>query len=400
MIFDKFSGMNNIKKAEGEPNQPSVVFNSYVTPQGRVLPKEGYSSFVSLPHTRNLYGGSVFLAVAEDKLYRIDDRVATELCQIKTHGSDVSYVEENNKIYISCVGWTGIYDLANKEIVVWGMDVPDAPVIKGRSGDLPPGTYSICYTNINAEGRISGNSPVVRFTFENQTMGISLINRPENTLCWMTDTNGGEFFLVGNTDNISSITSPYNTVPLPSFGVIPPPKMTCIFLAFGRIWGISGKCLVFSEPFVYEWFKASNKITFPELPIMAGHTASGLFVNSESLTWTLAGTDPSKMIIQQIGEGGVRGILTYHNKKDPVWINKKGIIALSSQLERKNLTGESLNIPVSEIGSALTLMSDGIQQILITLKIPKNMSTDLGAIFEEGRLNRTNVTGVGGITVG
>ena len=392
--------MNNVKKAEGEPNQPSVVFNSYVTPQGRILPKKGYSSFVSLPHARNIYGGSVFLAVAEDKFYRIDRGVTTELCQIKTHGSDVSYVEKNNKIYISCAGWTGIYDLVDKEIKAWGMDVPDAPVINGRSGDLPPGTYSVCYTNIDAKGQISGNSPVIRFTFENQTMGISLINRPENTLCWMTDTNGGEFFLVGNTDNISSITSPYSAVPLLALGVIPPPKMTCIFFAFGRIWGIFGKCLFFSEPSVYEWFKTSNKITFPELPIMAGHTTSGIFVNSESLTWTLTGTDPGKMTMQQIGEGGVKGTLTYHNKKNPIWINKKGIIALDGQLERKNLTGESLNIPVSNAGSALTLTNDGIQQILITLKIPKNMSTDLGAIFEEGRLNRTNVTGAGGLTVG
>jgi hypothetical protein len=319
----------------------------------------------------------------------------------------MSYVEVNSKIYMSCAGWTGIYDLIDNEIKDWGLTIPDVPIIGAVAGDLPPGTYSVCYTNTDSNGMTGGNSPIVKFTFENQSMGVSLINPPANTYVWMTDTNGGEFFLIGNTDNISTITSPYNSLPLPSFGVIPPPKMTNIFLAFGRVWGISGKKLYYSEPSVFEWFREANSFTFQENLIMAGGVTEGIFVNSGDSTWALMGTTPDKMVVRRIGNGAVKGTLTYADFQAadvtytdvPTWVSLDGIVALTNQLELMNLTSEKLDIPISKEGAGITISERGIRQILMTLKIPKNMITDLGAVFEEGRLNRAEVTGSGGVVV-
>jgi hypothetical protein len=407
MKISKFKGMNNVKGAEGDNREPSVILNSYVTPQGRVLKKTGHQSFATLSGAKNLFGGSVMLAVAGDRLYQIEGGLATELCLTPTHATDMSYVEVNSKIYMSCAGWTGIYDLIDNEIKEWGLAIPDVPIIGAVAGDLPPGTYSVCYTNTDSNGMTGGNSPIVKFTFENQSMGVSLINPPANTYVWMTDTNGGEFFLIGNTDNISTITSPYNSLPLPSFGVIPPPKMTNIFLAFGRIWGISGKKLYYSEPSVFDWFKEANSFTFQDNLLMAGGLTEGIFVNSEDSTWALIGTNPGTAVVRRIGNGAVRGTLAYADFQVadttytdvPVWVNMDGIVALSNQFELMNLTSEKLDIPISNEGAGTTISERGIRQILMTLKIPKNMTTDLGAVFEEGRLNRTEVTGSGGVVV-
>jgi hypothetical protein len=75
--ISKFKGMNNVKKAEGDNKEPTVILNSYVTPQGRVLKKTGHQPFATLSGAKNLFGGSVMLAVAGDRLYQIEGGLAT-----------------------------------------------------------------------------------------------------------------------------------------------------------------------------------------------------------------------------------------------------------------------------------------------------------------------------------
>jgi hypothetical protein len=140
---------------------------------------------------------------------------------------------------------------------------------------------------------------------------------------------------------------------------------------------------------------------------MAGGLTEGIFVNSEDSTWALIGTNPGTAVVRRIGNGAVRGTLAYADFQVadttytdvPVWVNMDGIVALSNQFELMNLTSEKLDIPISNEGAGTTISERGIRQILMTLKIPKNMTTDLGAVFEEGRLTRTEVTGSGGIVV-
>jgi len=400
IIIKDFLGMNNVKQSEGEPNEPAIVLNSFVTPQGRILKKNGYTSFVSLAGAHSLYASSVMLCVAAETLYRVDNGTATSLCSVNTHGSKMSYVEVNDKIYMSCKGWNGIYDLSTKEVTSWGLTIPDKPTIAGIDGDIPPGTYSICYTAIDDNNQISGNSEIVQVSFENQTMGLSLIRRPLNCLVWMTDTNGGEYYLVGNTTSVSSITSVYNSIPLLSLDVIPPPKMTNLCLFAGRIWGISGKKLYYSEAGIYEWFKNANSFDFPEELVGVSVIDSGLYVHSKNTDWVLAGTDPLKMQIKRVGNGIVSGTQIYteahesgeegaalrHKRQVPVWIGRRGLTIGGQQSVPESLTEEKLNIPFTDEGAGLSLKQNGINQLLFTLKVSKNLETDLNTIFEDNSL--------------
>jgi len=387
ITISNFKGMGNLPDAGTSPNEPTVILNSFVTPQGRILTKNGYTSFVSLSGAHSLSNDcSVMLCVAADVLYRIDSGVAISLGSVATHGSKMNYVEVNGKVYMSCKGWTGIYDIANKEVTAWGLTIPDKPVITGMDGDLPPGTYSICYTGIDDNGQAGGNSEIVQVSFENQTMGIALVRRPANCLCWMTDTNGGEYYLVGNTSDISTITSPYNTIPLTSLDVIPPPKMTCLHLFAGRIWGCVEKKLYYSEAGIYEWFKNANSFEFSKDIIGISSVDTGLYISSKDSDWFLSGTDPLRMQINKVGNGSVAGAIAYTEVPElgrvPVWIGRKGLILGG----RQSITENKLDIPFVDEGAGLALKQDGITQVLFTLKVSKNMATDLDDIFEENRL--------------
>jgi len=391
IVINNFTGMNNVKQAEGAPNEPSIVLNSFVTPQGRILKKNGYTPFMSLLGAHSLWAGTVMLCVAENILYRVDSKTVIPLGSVSKNCPKMYYVEVDGKVYMSCKGWTGIYDIASETVTAWGLTIPEKPTVTGIDGDLPPGTYSICYTAIDANNQISGNSEIVQVSFENQTIGISLVRRPSDCLVWMTDTNGGEYYLVGNTNDISSITSVYNSIPLPSLDVIPPPRMTNLCLFAGRIWGIVGKKLYYSEAGVYEWFKNSNSFDeFYEVLVGVSVIDSGIYVHSKDTNWVLIGTDPLKMQKKRIGNGTITGTVIYTKMPElgqvPVWIGRKGLTIGGQQYVPESLTEEKVDIPFVDEGAGLALKQDGINQLLFTLKVSKNLDTELNDIFDENRL--------------
>ena len=396
-----FTGMNNVKQADGEPNEPSLVFNSFVSPTKRVIKRQGQVKFVDLAKVHSLFGGSVMLCVAKEKLYEIRKGVTVELCSVKTQGSRMSYVEMKDKIYISCAGWNGVYE--SGEISDWGQEVPSKPLVAGIAGDLPPGTYSIVYTKVNSKGQISGNSDAAQVVFENQAMGISLVNKPSDCLVWITDVNGGQFFLAGN---VSQVTSPYNTVPLPSFDVIPPPKLTYLCKFVGRVWGVLRKNVWYSEPLVPEWFKKGNAFPFPEDIVGLYPVEKGIYVCSKKTTWALEGTDPSKMTVTKVGSGTVPGAVTFADPEKlqedspqweskvqlPVWVSERGVVQGKQYFRIDGLAEEKLLIPDAQEGAGITLKQDGVKQVLLTLKVSKNRDiTGLNRVLESGELWTTGL---------
>jgi hypothetical protein len=396
MIIKEFTGMNNVKQARGEANEPSLVFNSFVSPTKRILKRQGQTKFVDLAGVHSLFGGSVMLCVAGEKLYEVRKGATVELCSVKTQGSKVSYVELNEKIYISCAGWNGIFE--NGEISDWGQALPDKPMVAGRAGDLPPGTYSVVYTNVNSKGQISGNSPAAQVTFENQSMGISLLGKPSDCLVWITDVNGGQFYLAGN---VSQITSPYNTVPLPSFDVILPPKLTCLCGFAGRIWGVNGKIVWYSEAFVPEWFKEGSSFLFQEDIVGLYPVEKGMYVCSKKTTWALDGTDPGRMTVVKVGNGTVPDAVVFADSEKsqedapqweskaqlPVWMSERGLVQGKQYFRIDGLAEEKLLIPDAQEGAGITLKQDGVKQVLLTLKVSKNKNiTGLNRVFETGEL--------------
>ena len=368
-----------------------------------------------------IYGPLPGFGPKVSKLCHITGGVVTELCEVTGPRAEVSYVEINNVIYASNPYWKATYDLLAGTVSSWGVPLPPAPDIALAAGDLPPGTYSLCYTNVIGN-RLGGNGPLVRIRWEGGQQGIQLKNLPAGAFCWITQPNGEKLFLAPVTGGVVSGQSPWMK-PLPSFMVQPPPGFTHFVYAFGRIWGGLGKKVYYSDPSQYEWFRPANFVTFLEDVVLVAPVTGGLFVSSLTNTWFLEGTDPFKMKSNRVGNGAIPGTLAMvqvaaniaggaqtsdifaqlSKMPTPVWMSPTGFVVGSHGGNLTYLTENRMNIQPRTQGAGLYRMVNGIPQVISSLYGLSEGVDDLEPIFTRGRIYipaPVEVIGSGGVEVG
>ena len=408
-----FNGMNNLEQSPGvllDDNKritPRIVLNAERTDGGKLIRRQGYRQVIALSGAHSLWAGSVMLVAAGSILYRVVGEGLEALAAITGPQAQVCYAELNNLVYTATPTWEAVYDLLNNEIRSWGLPLPAAPVVTPVAGDMPPGTYTLCYTAADTAGggRISGNGPLTRVSWEGGTQGIRLDNLPAGALCWITHPNGTDLYLATVEDSVITGQAPKIT-PLPSFAVIPPSGLSHFAHAFGRIWGCQGRNLIYSDPFQYEWFRAQNFKSFLEDLVMVAPVNNGLFVNSEKTTWFLDGTDPAKMVLQKIGDGAVPGTLVYAEMPgavvgggyeisrrlsqlpSPVWIGAHGYVVGTQTGHLVHLTESRLRMSVRSQGAGLFRVKQGVPQIIMAMSGNQRNGGDpvLSSILDLGAL--------------
>jgi hypothetical protein len=329
----------------------------------------------------------------------------------------MEFVEQGGLVYLSNGYWARVYDVAAGTVRAWGLSLPPAPRLDLVEGDLPPGAYSVCFTRY-ADGRLGGNGQVSRISFTGGAKGIRLINLPADCLAWITQPNGGAFFLA-TVGAGGAITSPYYAQPLPTLSVMPPPALTCLFAFAGRLWGASGKKLYYSEEFQFENFKLANTFPFPEDIVLAAPFNEGVYVNSMDKTWLLKGADPAKMGLELAGIGAIPGTLVYVrvegggyeiSKKlsqlpSPAWMSPTGIVLGTQTGHIVYLTENRLRCNTKPKGAACHWMLDGKPHTVFTLHGAPGQVVDasLQEIFSRGRIfisAPVSQTARGGVTFG
>ena len=431
-----FKGMSNLPEyaaklldREGQIS-PQVVLNADVTDGGVLQARGGHVLTKALANCHSAAGEerglSVMLCVADgvtwpQALYRVERSQAQELCEVTGPRARVSYAEIDNVIYISNPYWKASYDILAGVIRSWGISLPLAPDIALVDGDLPPGTYSLCYTNV-AGDRVGGNGPVVQIRWEGGAQGILLRNLPSGALTWITHPNGDTLFLAPITNGVVTGQSPW-LKPLPTFMVQPPPGFVHFIYAFGRIWGALGKKLFYSDPSQYEWFRPANFMPFLEDVVLVAPVTGGLYINSLRNTWYLEGTDPAKMKSSWVGNGATPGSLAMvqvpaavaggavtsdlfgkaSKMPTPVWMAPTGFVVGSHGGNLTYLTENKMHIPVRTQGASLYRLKGGIPQVVSTMWGLLPGEDSLEDIFTRGRVyvpQPTQLIGSVGVEIG
>lgn len=338
-----FSGMNNVKQAEGlqtqgGATQPRIILNSDVTQAGRLVKRDGYTQAVSLSNPHSLWAGSTcMLCVVGGALYQIEGGTATSRGTVTD--DPMYYAEVGDLVYLSNKSYNGIFDPDAGSISAWGIELPNGPMCTSTSGNLDAGVYHVCLTTESGD-EISGNGPITQITLASEG-GISISNRGANDVVWCTDPNGDIFYNVGKVDTIVAIPT---VEPLPSLFCYPPPYAQHLTHAFGRMWGSVGNKVYYSEPFKWSWWKKGTAFfEFATNVTMIAKTRTGLFIGCEDRTHCLLGTKPEEMQSLDVGAGAIPGTLAYCNniielgdtisppeKKHesvPVWVSEDGIVA-------------------------------------------------------------------------
>lgn len=382
------TGMNNLRETPGyflddtKRITPHTILNADVYDDGVLMRRKGYRRVIPLVEPHSLWGGSAMFCVAQGVLYLIDGETPIPVCNITgPRSSAMEYVELNQRVFMSNGYWKGIYELGLAEVRGWGLPLPSYPEFEMTDGDLPPGTYKLCYTRSYTRSRsIGGNGPIAEASWEGGTGSLKLKNKPADCLVWITQPNGLEFFLAPVAQD-GTIGSPHYNKPLPTFGVEPPPAMRGLSFGHGRMWGADGKTVRYSEEFRAEHYMPDNQFSFSEEIIMTAPVQEGVFVNSLTTTWLLKGKDPAKMEVEKVGDGAIPGTLTFTqvegagyeiSKKlsqlpSPVWATRKGFVVGTATGHVVHLTESRLKINPMTRGAALSRVVGGRPQTLITL---------------------------------
>lgn len=420
-------GMNNLDRTPAALMDdlrvitPRIVLNADALDGAVLRKREGYAKAVGLDRPHSLWAGSVMLCAADGRswpqsLYRLDGNRVIELCEVPGPRSRLHYAEVNGQIYLGNLHFRAVYDLTLGKVRPWGLPLPPPPQVDVTAGNLSPGVYSLRYTYLD-NGRLSGAGPMVQVRLAGSPQGIRLVNRPANTLCWMTLPDGGDFFLARTEDE--KIIGPYPGMQkLPTLRVIPPPPFTHLAQAFGRLWLAGGQRLYFSEPMFYDWFREDGYLPFPEELVMVAPVESGLFVGSRQSTWFLEGRSPEKMALFHKGDGTVPGTLAYAQIEgggyeisrkmsqlpSPVWLGPRGMVVGTHHGHLVHLTEGRLKMTGRQQGASLARTCRGLPQMLVSTGGPTlSEDLELKEIFSRGRLYPpapAMIAASGGIAVG
>jgi hypothetical protein len=246
---------------------------------------------------------------------------------------------------------------------------------------------------------------------------------PSNVVPWITQVDGGDFFLapLAYDHDGPYISSPYYTQPLPTFSVGPPSKLSCLAQAYGRIWGGQGNLVRYTLSFRYELFDLANQITFPEPITLIATYGGGLYVNSYDSTWLCDGEDPKKMVITRVGNGAIPGSLVYANFEAgpnaqvgrtfaksplPCWVSKLGFVVGTIHGRLVHLTEAKLKFVPRQEAAADYRMVNGQPQLMVTMRGRTMESSpgdaEIADVMQRGKLfipQPLHLTGRGGVNI-
>ncbi|MFI3122441.1 MAG: hypothetical protein QX194_00700 [Methylococcales bacterium] len=381
-----FSGMNNVKRdenfysAEGVA-EPRIILNADVSLTQSLISRAGTTRVTVISNPHSLWAGlSCMLCAAGGYLYRVDNAIATSVGAIDDRNTPVSFVEIEGLVYFSNQYCQGIFNPTTNTISVWGTLPPSGPMLLTGSGSLIPGTYNVTMTNVTGD-EISGTGPITTIELT-AVSGIQVINRPTGAIVWCTDANEFIFYRIGAVNQITAIPT---VEPCPSLLCSPPPFLSNLCYAFGRIWGSSGKTVYYSQPFKFEWFRLSaNRFEFESDITMIARVPSGLFIGMKDKTRFLEGTEPEKMQQTDAGAGSVQGTLAYCNNVPyladilgtpekgyvdvPIWVTTDGMVVGNAVGRLFNVTKNKLKFGTPECGASLYRSQNGVFQFLSSFK--------------------------------
>jgi hypothetical protein len=350
------------------------------------------------------------LCVANGILYRNVQGQAVNIGAVAGPKHPMSYIDVEDRVYCSSKYWQGIFDPVTGTSSSWGVPQPPGAMLLSGNGNLAPGTYHVCMTNV-VNGELSGNGAISQITLAAEG-GIQILNRPAGALVWVTDSDEYLFYLVGAVDTIVDLPT---VEPLPSFLCSPPPYLENLTYAFGRIWGSNGPDVYYSQPFKFGWFKVtSNKFSFDSIITLIAKVPTGLFIGMEDRTRFLAGTEPEQMVQSDAGAGSIKNTLAYCNnmpelgwtlgtpEKDftdvPVWLTTEGVVVGGPSGKFFNITKNKIKMSIPQQGASLYRNLEGKIQFLTSFKKGSIGSgagfsdADTDAAFRDGEIPTSNKT--------
>lgn len=352
--------------------------NVDVLDDGRVRRRAGTTSVFNAP-THSLFGyNRVGYAVVTNNLVLLQEDGSYSTIRANVGPNPVWYLGLNGQVYWSNGTNTGVSDVSGGDHI-WGIPHAQPPVCTASAvGGLYAGGYQVCITFLLATGEEGGwaDSTLVNVAAGG---GITVTGLPNavphaditHFRVYVTAANSTTQFRYGDypigTASVSIVSTASQGEVDNSYKLYPFPACTNLTHYRGRVYGVTGNVLWYSEPLRYRLCDITkNFIVFDSDITMVADVNDGLYISDSKNTWVLSGNDPSSFernlvfpypALQGSPVRDARNATVY-------WFSTRGWCFGGPEKQAKNLTEDRLLPGTMTKAATLYREYNGVGQVL------------------------------------
>lgn len=384
--YSGFVGKNNVSAAERlEDTELREALNVDLDKDNRATRRDGYSQVLSGTDVHSLWSnGSLCLFADGTELKRLNtDETTDTLFTGLRYGNALAYVDTGTAVYLSDSHTVKAVEAG--AVRPAGIATPQPSSLSSGAGSLPEGTYLVCTTYTDAQGRESGASEYMSISTSGGVTVTAPAGAPTEAVTWnvyCTTDNGDTFHLARSVavgaSSVTLMSQPSGPV-LRTQHVEPPPAGSMMAYLGGRLYVAVGNVLYYSEPYAPEWFRTAYSFKpFPAEITLLAATEDGLFVSADR-TYYLLGLDPEQQELQiksdakavpgtlaavpwdDITTGGEDALI---NGDALFWLSDRGVMLGGAGGWLRNVTRNRLRIPNSDKGAGVIRHHNGMAQYI------------------------------------
>jgi hypothetical protein len=377
VVFDKFLGLNTkqdpMELTASRKRVDLVVAQDIdITDENKVRRRKGYIPHRAVANRKIWANKNLFLSVE-----------GTNLVKINTVASPVYYAD--GKV-------TGKFDIAGTH-TDWAVEEPAGkPSLSNASGSLYAGNYEVAVTYIHSDGRESSTVSSERVVVSSGGIAVTNIPVPVDASIatvrlYRTEANGEQLRFVkevsaGTTS--ATLTSRTVGAPLVTQFKSPPPVSKYIAYSSSRLTVAVDNYLYLSDPYSYHLFDLrTGYLVFPEDINMVVATDHGVYVSAGAMFFVdlNAELSPFRRVSDYPAITGteffINGSLIGQGQSDGIsagWLAEDGIFVGNANGDVRNLTDDSIDIGASVGGAAIARRTNGISQIITSMRQPQRQN--------------------------
>ena len=212
-----------------------------------------------------------------------------------------TFAHDDFDLYWSTASRNGRIDAAMETHPLW-IDTPDpALAAASAAGGLGAGQYEVSVSAVDGEGRESGGSlPAVVQVAAGGGIDVTLPAPPEGAELWRVYVSGADgdvlYFARELPAEQSSVTigAGARGEQQPTAWLFPFPACHTLRYAHGRMYGLAGNVLWWSEPYRIGLVHADNHLVLGAEATLLEPMETGLYVADHKRTYWMDGTDPDQ----------------------------------------------------------------------------------------------------------
>lgn len=345
---------------------------------GRLRRRRGYDLIQAMSGAHSIYddGANVFL-VRGATLYKMTSATpyAETLVKLLSSDSRVSCAPYNGDIYYSNGTDSGRI-AASGAWYPWALPSPAQPTVTSIAGTLPAGRYQVALTYYNnvtgEEGGCAGSTAhelttdgALRVAIPGATTGATHVRVYCSTL------NGGvetlQTTVAVGTSSVDLTSLVVNGAQCSAMYQEPMPACTRIFTHMGRLCGVVGSQLIYSEPYRFGYYRPSqNYIPFAEAISTAISAQFGVYVAADKTYWIPGDINaPEGVIADVLPYGAVPGTeFSFPHNSMVGWFGDKGVVFADTQGQAEAVMSDNIDLSPPGTGHSIVLSSNGFRRVV------------------------------------